>query len=489
MKIQTIFAVALAASATFAQEIAPSAPATVPVAPVTTTPATVVPAVAVGTKIEEPTIAAAPTASEMAASSVANANEDAEFEPDADAKVQEAFDAFVKSKGSGFPGWGRAYAKSGIIYYCEMEAVNGIGAKDSEFIQKRQTAFLRAYMKIREDFVKFSLNSRIQSTVENSFLKDKEAEGSQSQVAADQVQRLAQKTMALAESELDKKLEDNGISPTQFTTIEAKRKALSQKILATAASHAFSSCAGISVVRTVEGGAADGYTIGVIAKFDPQYVYFADCFARQVRPQPSAAGINVSTLYLNKDISQDFGTRFFYDEQGMPSLISFGQWAVTNPSKDRTERKLQEKAARLQAESQANIDMNNFIAGSMTFDEATAGGEEWSKTISYDQSGCPVASSIDSTLADFVNRSSKTKANLNMGGRDILVSKFVVHPDTKQKIAVAAVGWSFAKLEAQKEVESIIRSKGRGRAEVAPKDEPKTPASPATLREGQTYDF
>ena len=483
MKIQTIFAVALAASATFAQEIAPAPVAPVPAAaPVVSTPA-------VATTVEPKVVATAPASSEKAAESVANANQDAEFEPDADAKVEEDFDAFVKSKGPNFPGWGQAYAKSGIIYYCEKEPVNGIGAKDSEFIQKRQTAFLRAYMKIREDFVKYSLNSRIQSTVENSFLKDKEAEGSQNQVAADPVERLAQKTMALAESELDKKLEDNGISPTQFTTVAAKRKALSQKILASAASHAFSSCAGISVVRTVEGGASDGYTIGVIAKFDPQYVYFADCFARQVRPQPSAAGINVSAMYLNKDISQDFGTRFFYDEEGMPALISFGQWAVTNPSKDRTERNLQEKAAKLQAENQANIDMNNFIAGSMTFDEAAAGGEEWSKTISYDQNGCPVGSSIDSTLADFVNRKSTTKARLKMSGRTpVMSTKFITHPDTKQRIAIAAIGWSFAKLKGQEAVETTLRSKGRDVPQAAPREEPKI-SSPATLRQGQTYDF
>ena len=421
--------------------------------------------------------------------SVANANEDAAIEIDADTKVQEAFDAFEKSKGEDFPGWGRADPKSGIIYYCEMEAVSGIGAKDSEFIQKRQAAFMRAYLKIRENFVKFSLNSRIFSAVENSFMKDADAEKPQSQAAPNQIERLAQKTMALAESELDKRLESNGISPTQFTTIAAKRKALCQKVLATSAMHAFSSCAGLSVVKTVEGGAEDGYTIGVIAKFDPKYVYFADCFARQVRPQPFSPGIKVNEMYKG-NLSQEFGTRFFYDENGMPALISFGQWAVTNPSRDRTERKMQEKAARLQAEGQANIDMNNFIAGSMTFDESTKGGEEWSKTIDYDEDGVPVGSSLDSSLADYVNRRSTTKASLKMAGRDVLVSRFVFHPDTKQKIAVAAIGWSFAKLDAQERVEKILRSKGRENpAAVVPERAERKAQRPATLREGRTYDF
>lgn len=423
------------------------------------------------------------------AASVESANEDAAIEIDADAKVQEAFDSFRDGKGDGFPGWGRPDPKTGIIYYCEKEAVNGAGEKDSEFIQKRQTAFMRAYMKIREDFVKFSLHGRIQSAVENSFFRDADAERPQTVVASDQVSRLAKKTMALAESELDRRLESNGISPDRFTTVAAKRRALSQAVLASSASRAFSSCAGISVVKTVEGGAADGYTIGVIAKFDPRYVYYADCFARQARPQPSAPGINVG-LMLKGDLSQNFGTRLYYDESGMPALVSFGQWAVSNPSKDRTERKMQEKSARLQAEAQANVDMNNFIAGSMTFDEASKGGEEWSKTVAYDADGLPVASSVESALADYVSRTSVTKANLRMSGRDVLVSRFVTHPDTKQKIAVAAVGWSFAKLAAQEQVESVLRSGGRRQPAPEPaRDAGSESGRPATLREGQTYDF
>ncbi|MBR1871080.1 MAG: hypothetical protein IJ802_04570 [Kiritimatiellae bacterium] len=434
-------------------------------------------------------------AADAPAQSVAAANADAQVEIDDADKVQEAFDKFIESKRSeGFTSYGKAPKNSDIRYYAEMEAVNGIGEKDSEFIQKRQTAFMRAYAKIREDFVKHSVNGRISSVVTNEFLKDKDAERQQEIAAADPVDRLAQKTLALTEIELDRKLEDRGISPAQFTTVADKRKALCQRILGTAATHAFAECSGISVVKTVEGGSADGYTIGVIAKFDPVYVYYAGCIARGVRPQPSAPGIDVG-LMLKGDLAQNFGTRFFYDEEGMPALVSFGQWAMTGTPADRTERKLQEKAARLQAEAQANIDMNNFIAGCTVFDESSKGGEEWAKSISYDANGLPVASSVASEIADFISRTSTTKANLGMAGRDVLVSKFITHPDTKQRIAVAAIGWSFASLEAQQRIETIRQEAKRAQpaapsatSTVAP--DAQVPANrPATIREGDTYDF
>lgn len=429
-----------------------------------------------------------PAAPEAAEASVVGANADMTVEIDADEKVEEGFAAFLETKkADGFTAYGKANRQTGITYFAEMEAVNGIGAKDAEFIQKRQTAFMRAYAKIREDFVKTSLNGTIRSRVDSGFLKDKSAEETQSAADMDQIQRLAQKTMALAESELDRKLEDNGVDPAKFDTVAAKRKALSQKILAECAAHAFGSCAGLSVVKTIEGKGTDGaYTIGVIAKFDPQYVYFADCMARGRRPQPSKPGINVGKMLASPRIAENFGTRFYYDEEGMPALVSFGQWAMSGETRDRTERKLQEKAAKLQAEAQANIDMNNFIQGSMTFDEATKGGEEWSKTISYDAAGVPVASEIGSTLADYVNRTSVIKANLRLAGREVLFSRLVTHPDTKQKIALAAIGWSFAKLDEQRAVEAIRRNAGK--AQPAVKEEVRKPTN-AGRREGDAYDF
>lgn len=444
-----------------------------------------VPALAAETLMAPATATEArPAEPAVAEASVAAANADMTVAIDADEKVEERFKAFLEGK-EGFTAYGKANRKTGITYFAALDAVNGIGAKDSEFIQKRQTAFMRAYNKIREDFVKTSLNSTLRSRVDSEFLKDKAAEEKQTAQDMDQIQRLAQKTMALAESEIDRKLENNGVDPSKFDGVAAKRKALSQKILAECAAHAFGSCAGLSVVKTIEGRGTDGaYTIGVIAKFDPQYVYYADCMAKGRRPQASKTGVNVGKMLESNKLYENFGTRFYYDEDGMPALVSFGQWAMTGEFRDRTERKLQEKAAKLQAEAQANIDMNNFIQGSMTFDEATAGGEEWSKTIAYDAAGNPVGSEIGSTLADFVNRKSTTKANLRLAGREVLISKMMPHPDTKQQVAIAAIGWSFAKLDEQRAVEAIRQNAGK-----APVVERETGKQDATVREGDTYDF
>lgn len=426
--------------------------------------------------------------------SVKNANADAEIFIDADDKIQEAFDEFIEAKASaGFSSYGKAHSKSGIIYYAEVDAVNGFGAKDKEFISERQGAFMRAYRKIRQNFVKYSLDSRIQSIIDSEFLRDKSAESEQETAKMSPIERLSKKVLVLSEAELDRRLEASGISVSEFATPADKRKALSQSILAKAAIHAFSSCAGISVVKTVEArGDDDGWSIGVIAKFDPMYVYYADCFARMVRPEPSNPGVDIGLL-TKGDLSQNFGTRFFYDEDGMPGLITFAQWGVETAT-DRTERKMYEETARGMAENQANIDMSEFIAGSMSFDESMNAGEEWSKSIAYDERGLPISSSIDHTIIEYANRKSVSKANVNMGGRDKFPTKIVRHPDTGHRIAIATVCWSFAKLEGERKIESIRKDKGSAFVKEKKADEKgdiegKTQKSRAILREGQTFDF
>ena len=431
---------------------------------------------------------------EEAVESVKNANEDAEIFIDADDKIQEAFDAFIAAKAdAGFSSFGKPHRQSGIIYYAEMAAVKGAGAKDKGFISARQEAFMLAYRRIREDFVKYSLDSKIRSTIESEFMHDTSAEGVQDPIQMSQIERLSKKILALSEAELNKRLEAAGLAASEFATPPAKRKALSEKILDTAAIHAFSSCAGISVVKTMEArGDDDCWTIGVIAKFDPMYVYYADCFARLVRPEPSKPGIDVG-LMVKGDLSQNFGTRFFYDEDGMPGLITFAQWGVES-STDRTERKLREDDAKRSAENRALTDQNDFIVGSMTFDEASKAGEEWSKTIAYDEDGLPVASSIEHTISEYANRKSSSSAYLSMGGRDKFPTRVVSHPVTGQRIAVATVYWSYAKLDTDKKVENIRRDKGRAYSKekkesngASLKDEKR--GGGAILREGQTYDF
>lgn len=410
---------------------------------------------------------------------------------DADEKIQAVFDAFMakksKDKNSGISDWGEA-APSGVTYFCAMSPVSSQGSADPEFLKKRQLAFVRALLEIRNEYVKYSFRSQMSQMEESAFSRDANANRDLPKDEADAAKRISEKVMALQESEVDKKLQENGVDPSKFNGAAQKRIALSSTIMRTCSARAFGSCAGISVVKTIEGRGTDGqYSIGVIAKFDPVSVVIANSMARRVRPDiEPKSGIAVGQL-LKGDMTQNFGTRLYYDAEGNPCLLSFGQWTAGEKSADRFERKLLEKSAFQQAEAQANIDMGNFLAGSMTYEEASKAGEEYVKNAKYDDEGRWIGSEANTSVADVVKWDSRTTAAGSLAGRKVVFHKTLQHPDTKAPLAVVAVNWTFKNIEQLQRVEDLARPQVPNRPPVANPVKPKPVG--ATVREGATYDF
>ena len=155
--------------------------------------------------------------------------------------------------------------------------------------------------------------------------------------------------LALSEAKVDQELQKAGVDPSKFASLPAKRKMLSRSIVRSATVRSLGTCTGISVVKTVEGKGSDGaFSVGVIAKYDPEAVVIADCMVRKTRPAVlPKTGIPLGALLQGDKLAENFGTRLYYDESGMPALLSFGQWSSSvTPGMDRYERKMLEKAAR-----------------------------------------------------------------------------------------------------------------------------------------------
>lgn len=444
-------------------------------------------------KPDAPKVVAAAVAEsdEKVEASAAAVAEDTQIAIDADAKVQEAFDKFLTEKGKKDPSVTAYGAPNdrGQIYYAEMEAVSSINAADPDFLKKRQMAYARAFQQIRNNYVKYSFRSFLTTGEKGSFLHDADALKKQMpKDDADALKRLGEKIVALSEAKVDKALEEAGIDPSKYASLPAKRKMLSRSIVRDAVFRSVGTCTGISVVKTVEGQGTDGaYTIGVIARYDPEAVVIADCIARKVRPSIlPKQGLAVGEL-LKGNVAENFGTRLYYDESGMPALLSFGQWSSNvAPGTDRYERKLLEKAAFQQAEAQANIDMNNFIAGHMTYDELSKAGERYDVNVTYSDDGIPVGRDKESEVDDLANWNSNTTARDGMAGRSRVFARTMKHPDTSAMITVVAVNWSFAKLD-QLVRDSELR-KPRPAITAEPAEKPAKTGN-ATLREGDSYDF
>ncbi|MBP5509882.1 MAG: hypothetical protein J6Z49_03090 [Kiritimatiellae bacterium] len=96
---------------------------------------------------------------------------------------------------------------------------------------------------------------------------------------------------------------------------------------------------GLCVTQTLEGKSAEGAArIGVILRYDP----VVDALVRDVADGRDATRAPVSQglparAFLPSDTAalvQSFGSRFFYNERGIPSLVVFGQWPAGDGEKD-----------------------------------------------------------------------------------------------------------------------------------------------------------
>jgi len=429
---------------------------------------------------------------EKADASAAAAVQDAEVAIDAEEKIQAVFDEFLEKKQKQDPSvkaYGTPNAR-GHIYYCGMATVSSKSAADPDFLKKRQMAFARAFQQIRTDYVKYTFRGFLVTGEEGSFLHDADALKTQPKGDADALKRLGQKVLALSEAKVDEELQKAGVDPSKYGSLPAKRKLLSQTLVRAATVRSLGTSTGVCVVKTVEGKGTDGtYSIGVIAKYDPEAAVIADCMARKTRPSVLPKQGKALDVLLKGDLAQNFGTRLYYDETGMPALLSFGQWSSNAaPGMDRTARKLLEKAAFTQAEAQANIDMNNFIAGHMTYDELAKAGERYEMNVTYSDDGVPAGMNNESEIDDLVRWTARTDARDSLAGRRRVFAKTLKHPDTGALIAVVAVNWSFGNLDQLARDAELRKPRKDAPPAAATESKVKKPGT-ATVRQGDDYDF
>ena len=145
MKIQTILAVALAASATFAQEIAPAAPA----------PA-----------------ASVPTAVPAASTSAVATTSEEEVDPN-EKSLNDKFEEFRAAKRKKDPNWdwGKPDPVSQDTYFTVQYAVE-LDSTHPEFIKARWFAFEKAYLRAVADDVIDTYGKLVGGTISSEFGDD-----------------------------------------------------------------------------------------------------------------------------------------------------------------------------------------------------------------------------------------------------------------------------------------------------------------------------
>ena len=382
------------------------------------------------------------------------------------------------------PAYGTPNARGTVYFIGKSTVATDVSSRD--FIKSRSSAFDKAYT----DAVAQLVMDRFGREFIKKVRQECSDESSDAQNAPENIKDaraiLERKTEALKEAELDEKLKNLGVDPNTYSDkgIAAKKDLYRNSILTSSIRQAFGSAAGCLVVQTFEARAADGtYSIGVVLRSDAICTEVARCISKKERPtlsRPSGSPVS-EVLPTDEEMLTQFGVRLFFDENGEPGLLSFGQWGSNYRGNNSRAIDRANRHAMTQAENMANEQLTQFINSTIRVNETSIRGEDEASQMIFRNDG----STNQEEVVNFVDKwakSSETVGFDSMIGRGTVYRKVLRHP-SGHLVAIVVRAWTFGKLDAER---SAIQG-------TAPKQnipvQPPVKTEDAGIRRGRAYDF
>lgn len=261
---------------------------------------------------------------------------------------------------------------------------------------------------------------------------------------------LVRKVVALASGKLDGELRDLGIDPKEYEQAPPPQRyvqfqnALKRKTI----SRAGGELTGLVTVQTFEGHDGRGnYTIGVVAVVCPSMKELAQEVQTthgEIQPDPARAQ-DLTQIYANPALLvRDFGVRRVFDEDGLPVVVSFAQWASDYTGSDPAVAQEYRRAALESAKQKADGQIAQFISGSMTYDSSSEAGREMLRQAERLPDGYAQDNAATKTVTAELLTSMHSQASVQVTGEQTLYTWSRKHPDTKQPIVGVIRVWSAA---------------------------------------------
>ncbi len=343
---------------------------------------------------------------------------------------------------------GQAFARRTDIAVVRGSALVGKNAHEKDWGKSRSVAYARAYLDAMRDFVERRRSDIRSGTVRDSLQDDHGViEESDPESYLD---RIGTKSAALLEKKLDNALAEEGLSEREIEELTAPQKAIRLRDAVTRRStiEAGGSASGLVPVKTIEVVSCEGDTaIGVMLASSRRMGVLAAQIARgePIRSDPQRVGTTVTdqlNALADVDLVTEFGIRRWWDDQGYPVIVAFGQWGwysanLNNRQKDRAWR-----FAKEQAEMQAKAYLSEFInLGTLFVNESDTGSVVEEATIRH-SSGIGEDVNVENMI-DRLVRTAQTESRVALTGLSTLRTWSATHPLAKdQELVGAVVYWS-----------------------------------------------
>lgn len=378
---------------------------------------------------------------------------------------------------------GRELSRSPNIVMVDGSETVALHVDDRNWGKSRALAYARAYLSAMGEFVGLR-RQRIETETTRRYFSDfgDDVAGLFREEPTSYLERIEEKKAVLLEGKLDQALEDElGMSDEEIARLSPPDKItrFRDDFVRRSVTESVGSASGLIPVKTFEAVDTEGNSaIGVVAVFSERMARVAAAIAdgRRIPPDPERARYPVGEWIgelSDEDLTTQFGVRLWWDEQGYPVVVSFGQWGVTpgnlsNRQKDRARR-----AAAMHAENDARSGLVEFINVATSFSSESIRGEIVEESTKLHSDG--IADDVDlASVVDVAIEEAKTRSVADLTGLGMLRMWSARHPIADQELVGAVAYWSPAR-------EDVIRTGlGLGARHAPPESEPRDGSESST---------
>ena len=360
--------------------------------------------------------------------------------------TREAIEAFAQQAGIEFG----VENKKGQIFFQATSSVS-VNPTNAQWAKWRVVAYKKAFSSIKQNFLadiygKITTETLTEYVNDDSdnrleFPKDNDPRRkSKSAVIWD-------KLHALSGAKLDAALEDLGIDPSQYNALplEKRKNLFRDKFTEKSIKRAAGSLAGLMTIKTFEGTDTKGnHSIGVIAMYMPKLKQLAYDISHNREPMLSKKSGKSIDEYLPKSkkaLSQTFGVRLAFNEDGAPILISYGQWSYMYKGKSQKKRDRGYEFALKKAKTESQKQIAQFLDARAQFKEMeeTSAVEDENAVLNYSDDMVTVEEVTQ--MVDKMSSSLKVKSKVDLKGVKVKKKTSYKHPTGHEIVMVVSV-WS-----------------------------------------------
>lgn len=315
---------------------------------------------------------------------------------------------------------------TGKTYYSATQTVS-VNPESPDFPKAVQIAFDKAFNSARAEFVFDRFGRETTKTLAEFY---ENGNGDKDQFDPEMCQKskleaIFDKIVALADSELNKALEENGVDPEEFkATPETARKDLFiDKSIETITRKASGDIVGILPVKSFYAIDDKGVPkVGVVMVYAPDLVDVANDIRSgkipSLRGKKPGKPISDHVSRPEVELITNFGPRLVFDEQNRPVILAYAQWNSAYQGNDARQSERSRDAAFKKADMQASQLITEFLNGKLSQQSEQVAGEYVQRFI---ESDCKSQNEQEiSTLIDEYSSKMKITASAKVSGSTVV---------------------------------------------------------------------